>query len=210
MFPELNKEYKNRKNEIKKRLLEFKKIWSEPDKRIFSELCFCLCNPQSKAVRCDKAVSVLEKSGVLFTGGVSEIKNGLWGVRFPNNKAKYLVKSRELFTEDGVIKIKKKIDTDDIFWTRAWLVQNVLGIGFKEASHFLRNIGFGKDLAILDVHILRNMLRYRVISSIPKNISVATYLSLENKLRDFSEKAGVPLDELDLLFWSMGTGEVFK
>jgi N-glycosylase/DNA lyase len=89
-------------------------------------------------------------------------------------------------------------------------VRNVKGIGYKEASHFLRNIGFGQHLAILDVHILRNMVRYGVIESVPKNISRSVYLELENKLKGFAKKIGIPMDELDLLFWSSETGEIFK
>ncbi len=203
-------EYSKKKTEIKKRLREFKSVWKQSDKRVFSELTFCICTPQSKAVYCDRAVSVLRKNGALFRGNLKQLKAGLSGVRFPNNKARYILKSRKLFTADGAIRIKNRIDTGDIPRTRRWLVRNVTGIGFKEASHFLRNIGFGDDLAILDVHVLRNMVKCGIIKGIPKNISEAGYLTLEEKLRRFSRKVNIPLGELDLLFWSNETGEIFK
>jgi N-glycosylase/DNA lyase len=85
-----------------------------------------------------------------------------------------------------------------------------MGFGFKEASHFLRNIGFGGDLAILDTHILKNMVKYGIIKSLPKNISAAGYLILEDKFRVFSKKVNIPMGELDLLLWSAETGEILK
>ena len=210
MKRKLIEEYSKKKAKIKKRLKEFKTVWKKPDKKIFGELCFCICTPQSKAIYCDKAVSGLERSGILYKGNRLQIKNRLKAVRFPNNKSGYIVETRKLFTEGGKIKIKKWIDTKDVLKTRHWLARNVKGIGLKEASHFLRNIGLGRDLAILDVHILKNMVRHGLIEEIPQGMSEARYFSLEEKLRKFSRKMGIPIDELDLLFWSSETGEIFK
>jgi len=206
----LLKEYQSKKYRIKQRLQDFKSAWNQPDKKIFSELCFCICTPQSNAVYCDKAVSSLEKNGALYKGDITRIRKGLRAVRFPNNKSRYIFEARDFFTEKGSIRIKSKIDTEDTHKTRLWLVKNVKGLGLKEASHFLRNIGFGKDLAILDVHILRNMVNYKVIDGLPGNISKAKYLLLEDRLRKFSQKINIPMDELDLLFWSSATGQIFK
>lgn len=206
----LRAEYRRKKKAIKKRLKEFRSVWGQSDKRIFSELCFCICTPQSKAVYCDKAVSALEKSGALFKGNARQIRAGLTAVRFPNNKAGFIVETRALLCSGRSLRIKDKINVRDVPATRDWLVKNVKGIGYKEASHFLRNIGLGKGLAILDVHILKNMVRYGVIKGVPKSVTRSTYLELEEKLRKFSDKVGIPMEELDLLFWSMETGMIFK
>ncbi len=210
MTADLSAEYGKKKREIRERLKDFKAVWDEPDRRLFSELCFCICTPQSKAIQCDKAISGLEKSGVLFKGRLREINTGLKAIRFHNNKARYIVGARKLFTKSGAIRIKDRIEPRDVQGTRLWLVRNVKGLGFKEASHFLRNIGLGKGLAILDVHILKNMVRYGVIKEAPGSLSRKGYLALEDKLRKFSKKINIPMDELDLLFWSSETGEVFK
>ncbi|MBU1127610.1 MAG: N-glycosylase/DNA lyase [Candidatus Omnitrophica bacterium] len=210
MIRKIISEHTSKKRFIKNRLKEFRSIWNSSDKKIFSELCFCICTPQSKAVSCDQAISRLSANGALFKGGLGEIRAGLKGVRFPNNKAKYIARARDLFTQNEVIKIKEKIRVSDIPGTRYWFARNVTGIGLKEASHFLRNIGFGKDLAVLDVHILRNMSACGLISSIPNSIPEKTYLLMEDKLRKFSKKINIPMDELDLLFWSHDTGEIFK
>ena len=89
-------------------------------------------------------------------------------------------------------------------------MKNIKGFGMKEASHFLRNIGLGDNLAILDVHILDNLKTLGVIDEIPKNMSDKNYLKIESKLRDFSRLVGIPMDELDLVFWSEETGIIFK
>jgi N-glycosylase/DNA lyase len=210
MTQSLIPEYAEKKRKIKKRLKEFKAVWKRPDKKIFSELCFCICTPQSRAVYCDKAISGLERSGFLYRGNVRQIKAGLKAVRFPNNKSRYIVEARAFFTENGSLRIKKRLDTKNAHETRKWLARNVKGLGLKEASHFLRNIGLGENLAILDVHILRNMVKCGVIKKIPPCVSEKCYHSLEEKLKKFSKKIKIPLAELDLLFWSRETGEVFK
>jgi len=202
--------YKKKKNKIKKRLQEFKCIWQRPEKKIFSELCFCICTPQSKAIYCNKAITDLEKNNLLYTGSLGRLKSELKGVRFPNNKARYILKARKLFNVNSRIKIKNRINVCNISLTRDWFVKNVKGIGLKEASHFLRNIGFGKDIAILDVHILRNLKKFKVIKNIPASISRTVYFDIENKMKAFSKKINIPLQELDLLLWSNQTGFIFK
>jgi N-glycosylase/DNA lyase len=69
---------------------------------------------------------------------------------------------------------------------RDWFVRNVKGLGWKEASHFLRNIGY-RDLAILDRHILKNLRRHRIIRSLPKSLTPARYQSIERKFRRFAD-----------------------
>ncbi|MCK4462765.1 MAG: N-glycosylase/DNA lyase [Candidatus Omnitrophica bacterium] len=203
-------EYKEKKKHIKKRLKEFRDLYDRKDEDIFAELCFCLLTPQSKAVSCDKAIKNLKKRGLLLNGSKSVMKNQLKGVRFPNNKTLYLIAARKLFRNNKAFDIKSRFNNSDVFKTREWLVKNVKGLGYKEASHFLRNIGLGKDIAILDVHILRNLKKYRVIKKIPSSLSRRSYLDIENRMRAFSERINVPLEDLDLLFWSNQTGFIFK
>ena len=213
-------EYNRKKDQIKQKLKEFRVLHKAKDEDIFEELCFCILTPQSKALYCDKAVKELRESGLLFKGGSRAIKARLKGVRFPNNKANYLVAARKFFFAQGgfasggkngrTLEVKSKLDGNNPFGTRDWLVKNVRGLGYKEASHFLRNIGFGKDMAILDVHILKNLKRCKVIEKIPTSVNKNTYIDIENRMRKFSRRIKIPLQELDLLFWSNQTGFIFK
>ena len=107
----------------------------------------------------------------------------LKGVRFGRNKAEYIILARRKFMEEG--SIRKIIDGwDDSFTAREWLVKNVKGMGYKEASHFLRNIGKGENLAILDRHILKNLLLLGVIEKIPSSISKRRYYEIEKKMKN--------------------------
>jgi N-glycosylase/DNA lyase len=85
-----------------------------------------------------------------------------------------------------------------------------LGFGYKEASHFLRNIGFSDNLAILDRHILNGLYEYEVIDFVPKRLSKRLYINIENKMRDFAMSIGIPMLYLDFIFWYRKTSFVFK
>jgi N-glycosylase/DNA lyase len=93
---------------------------------------------------------------------------------------------------------------------RDWLEEEVLGLGPKEASHFLRNIGLGETLAILDRHILHNLEGLGVIETLPSSLTRPHYLAIEEKLRAYCARVGIPLGQMDLLLWAKETGFVFK
>jgi len=208
----LRQHYLSVRDEIKRRLDGFKKLWQTGgDDEIFAELVFCMLTPQSKAKVCWRAVENLIRKGLLIKGSKSQIAHELVGVRFNRKKAEHIVGARKQFMVDGKVSIKARIaQFDNPFDAREWLVHNVRGIGYKEASHFLRNIGRGEELAILDRHILRSLKTLNVIDEIPRTLSKGKYLEIEAEMRKFAEKIDIPMGELDLLLWYMGTGEIFK
>ena len=115
------------------------------------------------------------------------------------------------FTRNGKVHLRSLITRfDDPIQARDWLVSNVKGMGYKEASHFLRNIGFGEDIAILDRHILKNLAKAGVIKEVSKSISKKTYFEIEDKMKKFSKNIRIPLSHLDLALWYKEAGEVFK
>jgi len=209
-FQKVLESYEKKHKIILKRLSEYRKVWELPEERIFAELAFCLCTPQSKAVVCDAAIKKLLENNLLFTGTAQQILPHLKEVRFNENKSRYIVEARKLFTENGKISIKKHIDPKNILKTREWIVENVKGIGWKEVNHFLRNIGFGDNIAILDRHILKNLVKCGVIEAEPKSLTPKLYLEIEGKMKEFSELSGIPMSHLDLLFWGEETGYLFK
>ncbi len=211
---ELSTLHEDRRMEIEKRLLEFKDIWrTGSDERLFFELSFCLCTPQSSALSCDKAVRELRDRGMLVDGSreaISEVLDA-HGVRFPENKARWIAKARERFIAAGPsLRAQLEENAGDPFKLRNWLQQEVLGLGLKEASHYARNIGLGEDLAILDRHILGNLVRLGVIDVVPKSLTRNRYLEIEVKMRDFCRSVGIPMGHMDLLLWARQTGFVFK
>ena len=211
MYDELRRIYEAKKEEIRARIEEFKKMRQASDEEIFSELAFCLCTPQSKAVECDKAIKQLVSAGLLFKGNERQIRPFLDRVRFSENKAKFIVLARELFSNNGEIEIKKRINSfRNSKEAREWLVKHIKGFGYKEASHFLRNIGLADDLAILDRHILRCLKEFGIIDEIPKSLTPKKYLEIEERMRKFAEELNLSLVELDLVLFYRQTGLIFK
>lgn len=192
---------------ISARLSEFRSLWQTgAEEKIFHELVFCLLTPQSNAKSCWSIVEDLKEKDLLFSAGERQLADMFNRTRFRNNKARYVCEARGKFKT-----LRSCLESfNDPFEAREWLVKNVKGYGYKEASHFLRNIGLGKDIAILDRHILKNLKGAGVISHIPKSISRKVYLDIERRMKKLSNKIGIPLDHLDLLLWYKEAGEVFK
>lgn len=204
--------YRSIQAEIVKRLEEFQSIWlNGTEKVIFRELVFCLLTPQSKAHYCGNAVQTLIEKDLLFNGSEEEISQVLNIVRFRNNKARYIVKARKQFLHEGQIKLVSILNQFETpFQKREWLYRNVLGMGIKEASHFLRNIGPGEELAILDRHILKNLVLLKVIDTIHTNLSISKYLTIESQMKKFSLYVEIPLSHLDFVLWYKETKDIYK
>ncbi len=198
--------------EITDRIKEFKLIWQNAnDKELFEELAFCLLTPQSKAVNAGKAIEELSKSQLLYNGNKEAIADVLNIVRFKNNKAGYIIEARTKFLKDDKFVVKQVFEEmPDILERRKWLFKNVKGIGMKEASHFLRNVGFVEEITILDRHILKNLKASGVIDEIPKSITYAKYIEIEEKMKQYSKEINIPLSHLDFVFWFMEAKKIYK
>jgi len=201
---------KETEEKIKKALTEFRKVW-ENEERLYEELCFCLLTPQSSAKQAMKSINLLKENKLLESGTAKQKEPHVKNVRFFRTKAKRLEEAQNKFQKN---KLKKILEENglpkDANRAREFLLKEVNGYGLKEASHFLRNIGFGEDIAILDRHILKNLKKCGVITDLPKHLGKKQYMEIEEKMRKFCEKHGIRFDELDLIFWSNETGEVFK
>ena len=209
---EIKRIYLSIKDKIKFRLDEFNQILkTSKDENIFAELVFCILTPQSKAKSCWSAVKNLLYNSLLLKGDANRVANELSRVRFRYKKAKYIIEARKTFSSNGQISIKPKIEQlVKNKNERDWLVNNVKGIGYKEASHFLRNIGLGEKFAILDRHVLKNLKLLEIIKEIPESLSKKRYLEIENKMKNFADIIKIPISHLDLLLWYKETGEIFK
>lgn len=195
-----------------RRLADFQAVGRGPDPQLFAEMCFCFLAIQTNAHAADAALRALDEAGFLWRGDARALARVLHHrVRFHNHKASYIVRARERFFGRDGLTLRGHLDAlPSDFAARTWLVQEVDGLGWKEASHFLRNIGRGDDLAILDRHILRNLARHQVIGRLPSALTARRYIRIEAEMRTFAGRVGIPLPALDLLFWSHETGEIFK
>ncbi|MEK6887252.1 MAG: N-glycosylase/DNA lyase [Nanoarchaeota archaeon] len=193
---------------VEKRLSEFSSFKNKSNNEWFSELCFCLLTANSKAKTAIAIQKELGHEGFLHHSlrEVTDciIKNKH---RFHNNKGKFIVEARKYKNIKDII--TKIIKQEGEIMGREFLVENVKGLGNKEASHFLRNVGYF-DLAILDRHILNLMVENRMIKEKPKSLTKKTYFEIENKFMTLADKLNMSLAELDLYMWYMKTGEILK
>ncbi len=195
-------DFKNKKKDIRKRLKDFKNLKDAPKNKKFLELCYCLCTPLSNAKKVYGVINEKNKK-VLINGTEKQIQKLLKSnCRFHNNKAKYIVQARDY------IKHLDKLPKDG-FKARESLINNINGIGYKEASHFLRNIGY-RDLAILDGHIINSLFELGVFRNSNRPANREQYLQMEQVMKKFAKQTNIKLDELDLLLWSNKTGEILK
>jgi N-glycosylase/DNA lyase len=192
---------------ISTRLLEFSSFKDKDTKEWFSELCFCILTANSKAHSALNIQSELNTEG-FCSYSHKNIKACIMKHkhRFHNNKSKYIVLARKNI--DIKRKIGPIIQKEGLFSAREWIVEHIKGIGYKEASHFLRNVGYF-DLAILDRHILNLMKEYGYIKK-PKTLTKKIYLDIETKFRKIASELKMSLAELDMHMWYMKTGEVLK
>ena len=200
--------YKIFRGRIEARIKSFLNVSRCGYERIFMELLFTICTPQSNPVKCWDSVKRIYLSGMFNKPDISRIRSLLKGVRFPNNKARYLYRAIKMYLR-GELDIGSILE-GDIYFVRDRLSNLVMGIGYKEASHFLRNIGYTFNIAILDRHILRWMNRLNLIGEIPRNISKGRYILLEDRFIWLSKYIGLKPAELDLLLWGIETGYIFK
>ena len=192
---------------VEERIREFGAVNASPPEKWFEELAYCLLTAYSSARMGAVCVSALVEGDALVHGDVEGVRGCLraQGHRFANKRAEYIVEARELAptlkaTLTGMRTSQQR---------RRWLVENIKGLGMKEASHFLRNVGY-LDLAIVDRHIISNMLELGIITERPKSVTPRRYLEYEALLGAAARVLGMPLGEMDLYLWYRKTGVVAK
>lgn len=196
------------KETVDKRLSEFKAFENKEGEEWFSELCFCLLTANSRASSAMRIQNQIGANGFIHSPQeniVQVIKMNKH--RFHNNKGKFIVGARKFVNIKAII--QKIINEKGEKEAREFLVENVKGLGYKESSHFMRNVGY-TNLAILDRHILNLMVENNYLKEKPKTLSKKIYLEIEEKFNEIAKEIGMSNAELDLYMWYMKTGQVLK
>jgi N-glycosylase/DNA lyase len=206
--------HRTRKKEIQARLREFETVWLEgSDERLWEELVYCIFTAGASARMGLKSVAAVRP--LLQQGGREEMTQALTEAgahRFPVARPGYIVVTRDYLREQCPKGLRERLQSfSSALERRDWLAQEqqIKGLGYKEASHFLRNIGL-KGHAILDKHVLRCLADLKVVENPKPPTTRKRYLELEEKLRTVARDLKINFDELDLVLWSMKTGEVLK
>ena len=209
---ELKRVYVAKRREIRDRLAEFALVGrTGSPESLFEELTFCIFTAGASARMGLRSVEGIRP--ILMSGSAQEIQRALVGRhRFPNNRGAYVYETREYLRGHCGLRLREALRSLSLADERRdFLAANrsVRGIGYKEASHFLRNIGY-RGYAILDKHVLTRLAELEVIET-PKPPSTKNgYLVTEERLKAFANSIGIDFDELDLLLWYTKTGEILK
>jgi N-glycosylase/DNA lyase len=212
IIAELKRDYRKKRPAIARRLAEFKAVAGKGDRAVFEELCYCILTAGSSAKMGMRTVEALKD--ILLTGSEAELQQRaqMHRVRFWRIRPSYIVRTREYLRDACGMKLRRLLASFDCPQKRRdFFAKNksVKGLGYKEASHFLRNIGF-PGYAILDKHILNSLREMGVISKGMRPTTRSGYLAIEKKLAQFAGEIGIDMDHLDLLLWSRKTGEILK
>ncbi len=190
--------------EIENRIREFESLQNKDSNYWFSELCFCILTANSSAesgIKAQKHITGEEFCNFTFEKLRERLKS--IGYRFYNKRAEYIVKNQQYCKT-----IKENLlSLEDVNKKREWLVSNVVGLGYKEASHFLRNVGY-KDIAIIDRHILNILYENGYIKN--KKINAKKYIEYEIILKEIAKKVELDLAKLDLYLWYIKTQKILK
>ena len=206
--------HKARRKEIRARLDQFQEVWRRAsDEQLWEELVFCIFTAGASARMGFRAVEAIRP---FLTDGTREdmtlALRTAGAHRFPVERPGYIVVTRNYLREQCDMALREKLQSfADPLERRDWLAREkrIKGLGYKESSHFLRNIGlFGH--AILDKHVMSCLTDLKVVETPKPPATRARYLETEERLRSFAREIKIDFDELDLVLWSMKTGEVLK
>lgn len=194
------------KDIIDKKMQEFSEFSFKDSDEIFKELCFCLLTANFSALRSVKIQKEINDGFLFLTEEELNQKLKNSGHRFPNVRAGFIIKARK--HKNNLREILNEFSDEKKL--RKWFTENIKGLGMKEASHFLRNIGY-KNLAIIDFHIIDFLVKNNLIEHLKsRTLNPKKYLEIENFLEKIAEKTNLNLGELDLYLWYLETGKVLK
>jgi len=187
---------------VENKLEEFEKNKNLSKDEKFIELCFCILVANSSMEKTFKIWKEIKYDFLRLPKEKLSQKLKELGYRFYNKRAEYIVEARK-----KIDLLEEILKINDEFEVRNKLVENFKGIGWKEASHFLRNLGY-KNFAIIDRHVLRALKQFEIIENIPKSLSKKVYLDIENKLRSLAEAVKISLAELDFYLFYINSGRI--
>ncbi|ONN64993.1 hypothetical protein [Herbaspirillum sp. VT-16-41] len=203
--------------DIAQRVASHSESFSE--ERLWWELSVCVLSSQVSfqvAIAAADAISesaLLHDKDVPLIGLADKLENVLSHVvrvrgkhktyRFPNARAKQLAETRRVViaaTDGSLGDLLARFA--DAHSAREWLVEHACGLGPKQASMFLRNVGVSYDLAILDRHVLNYMAEIGIAKNTRGVISMLNrYLVFEAALSDHAKTLGHSVGILDWAIW---------
>jgi len=188
---------------------------------LWVELVSCILGSQVKYETAKACTQHLENSGLLnvryiLEGADSEFQISMeldkpiyppfrYGsgsrYRYHKSKSSMIIKTAESLYEVNQLTLKKiLLSARNEFDARDLLVDICCGIGMKQASLFLRNINYAKELAILDSHVIGFMSKMNLFRC-DKSFTKRRYLHAESVLRKYANSLNKEPASLDVAIW---------
>jgi N-glycosylase/DNA lyase len=177
---------------------------------IWKQKVFCVLSSQFNARRAATIADYLVRQVPFFDASLdwSQIEHSCFaflsspavGYRFPKLRARQISQCWFPFAQvkDNYHEYVRSFDSEG--YAREEIVEKFPGIGLKQASMFLRNIGASRNLSVIDVHVLfylRVCHDWRV-----SHLTSRRYLEAEDILRDDAAHYGMDLNVFDTVVWT--------
>ena len=186
---------------------------------IRQELVACILGSRVKHEIATSAVERLDNAGLLddnwwngradqfelrvfnVLSGRTSRSNDHWCYRFPKARARNIAEARDFLAKHSLS--ERLLDAADPKEKRQWLVTHISGLGPKQASMFLRNIGVSYNLAILDTHVLRFLEIQNLLNLRPAVITnIRAYERTEQIITNYAKSLGYSVGCLDWAIWA--------
>lgn len=191
------------------------------EQSIWEELCFCILSGNVSYELAKSVIKVTRKNGILDYAWLKsestsekilfeelnspnfeplKINGELRKYRYPKKRSHQIKNAAVRIYE--TFSLKKILNFHDSTKVRNFIFDEIPGLGIKEASHFLRNIGYSDNLAIIDIHVFRFLQEQGLIDfSNITSLTPSKYLMAEKILQNLSGYHGLNLATLDLSIW---------
>jgi N-glycosylase/DNA lyase len=188
------------------------------ERKMWWELSCCILSSQVPYPLAVAAANAIDEHGYLYKeicphkplvsrlidvlGKPLSVENKMRSYRFPIARAHQLAATHSTVLRDAT-SLKALVSSfSNPAKGRDWLVKFAPGMGPKQASMFLRNVGVSYELAILDRHVLSYMSALGIYSGKSFSISGLTqYSHHETALREHARELDCPVGLLDWAIW---------
>jgi len=183
----------------------------------FKELVSCILGSSIRFEVAQSYLDQMEKMGFLDYEdallNIDKYENNVMSVlssptalyrkyRYPKSKANYISRTINSLYGQGITLCSLLKANDSHFDARKAVMERAVGIGPKQASLFLRNIGHSEDIAILDKHVLNYMRIMKISKKLHVDVSgLKCYEKNEGYLISYSNKFNMKLSVLDTAIW---------
>lgn len=202
---------------IERRMHEIEPVDLSNEFELRNELVACLMSSQVRAESAEQAMQRLHGADLLsderwrskdpqfeqdVASALSNLRSAQRGksYRFPALRARQLDKLRTVL-QNRPLRTRTAL-RGGISAMRAELTGELPGIGPKQASMFMRNVGISYDIAILDVHVLAFFNRLGLLTIDTARIgTLRHYEAAEDVAKTYAEARGFRTGLLDWAIW---------